>query len=61
MNIDVAHVLGSSLALAICGVALKSMDRLCRRRCSEEIQVIPQATEGEKEMQQVRKILALSG
>ena len=50
MNIDVAHGLESSLALAIGGAVLKAMDRLCKRCCSEEIQVIPQVTEGEEEM-----------
>ena len=41
MNIDVTHVLESSLALAIGGAVLKAMDKLCNRCCSEEIQVIP--------------------
>ena len=49
MNIDVTHVLESSLALAIGGAVLKAMDKLCNRCCSEEIQVIPQVTEGEGE------------
>ena len=49
MNIDVTHVLESSLALAIGGAMLKAMDKLCRRCCSEEIQVIPQVAEGEGE------------
>ena len=49
MNIDVTHVLESSLALAIGGAVLKAMDKLCKRCCSEEIQVIPQVTEGEGE------------
>ena len=50
MNIDVTHVLESSLALAtIGGAVLKAMDRLCNRCCSEEIQVIPQVAEGEGE------------
>ena len=42
MNIDITHVLESSLALAIGGAVLKAMDKLCKRCCSEEIQVIPQ-------------------
>ena len=50
MNIDVAHVLESSLALAVGGAVLKAMDKLCERCCSEEIQVIPQVAEGEEEM-----------
>ena len=50
MNIDVTHVLESSLALAIGGAVLKAMDKLCKRCCSEEIQVIPQVAEGEEEM-----------
>ena len=50
MNIDVTHVLESSLALAIGGAVLKAMDKLCNRCCSEEIQVIPQVVEGEEEM-----------
>ena len=49
MNIDVTHVLESSLALAIGGAVLKAMDKLCNRCCSEEIQVIPQVAEGEGE------------
>ena len=49
MNIDVTHVLESSLALAIGGAVLKAMDKLCNRCCSEEIQVIPQMAEGEGE------------
>ena len=49
MNIDVTHVLESSLALAIGGAVLKPMDKLCKRCCSEEIQVIPQVAEGEGE------------
>ena len=49
MNIDVTHVLESSLALAIGGAVLKVMDKLCNRCCSEEIQVIPQVAEGEGE------------
>ena len=50
MNIDVTHVLESSLALAIGGTVLKAMDKLCKRCCSEEVQGIPQVTEGEEEM-----------
>ena len=50
MNIDVTHVLESSLALAIGGAVLKAMDKLCKRCCSEEVQAIPQVTEGEEEM-----------
>ena len=50
MNIDVTHVLESSLALAIGGAVLKAMDKLCKRCCSEEIQVIPQVAESEEEM-----------
>ena len=49
MNIDVTHVLESSLALAIGGAVLKVMDKLCNRCCSEEIQVIPQVAEGDGE------------
>ena len=49
MNIDVTDVLESSLALAIGGAVLKAMDKLCKRCCSEEIQVIPQVAEGEGE------------
>ena len=49
MNIDVTHVLESSLALAIGGAVLKAMDKLCNRCCSEEIQVIPRVAEGEGE------------
>ena len=49
MNIDVTHVLESSLALAIGGAVLKAMDKLCNRCCSEEIQAIPQVAEGEGE------------
>ena len=41
MNIDVTHVLESSLALAIGGAVLKAMDRMCKKCCSEEIQEIP--------------------
>ena len=41
MNIDVSHILESSLALAIGGAVLKAMDRMCRKCCSEEIQEIP--------------------
>ena len=41
MNIDVSHILESSLALAIGGAVLKAMDTMCRKRCSEEIQEIP--------------------
>ena len=50
MNIDVTHVLESSLALAIGGAVLKAMDKLCKRCCSEEIRVIPQVAEGEEDM-----------
>ena len=50
MNIDITHVLESSLALAIGGAVLKAMDKLCKRCCSEKIQVIPQVAEGEEEM-----------
>ena len=31
MNIDVTHVLESSLALTIGGAVLKAMDKLCKR------------------------------
>ena len=41
MNIDVSHILESSLALAIGGAVLKAMDKMCRKCCSEEIQEIP--------------------
>jgi len=41
MNIDVSHILESSLALTIGGAVLKAMDRVCRKCCSEEIQEIP--------------------
>jgi hypothetical protein len=41
MNIDVSHMLESSLALAVGGAVLKAMDRMCRKRCSDEIQEIP--------------------
>ena len=41
MNIDVSHILESSLALAIGGAVLKAMDRMCKKCCSEEIQEIP--------------------
>ena len=41
MNIDVSHILESSLALAIGGAVLEAMDRMCRKCCSEEIQEIP--------------------
>ena len=50
MNIDVTHVLESSLALAIGGAVLKAMDKLCKGCCPEEIQAIPQVAEGEEEM-----------
>ena len=50
MNIDVTHVLESSLALTIGGAVLKLMDKLCNRCCAEEIQAIPQVAEGEEEM-----------
>ena len=41
MNIDVSHILESSLALAIGGAVPKAMDRMCKKCCSEEIQEIP--------------------
>ena len=41
MNIDVSHILESSLALTIGGAVLKAMDRMCKKCCSEEIQEIP--------------------
>ena len=41
MNIDVSHILESSLALAIGGAVLKAMDRMCKKCCSEGIQEIP--------------------
>ena len=40
MNLDVSHILESSLALAIGGAVLKAMDKLCKRCCSEELQEI---------------------
>ena len=40
-NIDLSHILESSLALAIGGAVLKGMDRMCKKCCSEEIQEIP--------------------
>ena len=41
MNIDLSHILESSLALTIGGAVLKAMDRMCKKCCSEEIQEIP--------------------
>ena len=41
MNIDVSHILESSLAQTLGGAVLNAMDRMCKKCCSEEIQEIP--------------------